>query len=234
MLSVAVIALIIFSGCTRTQEDLVLIKQSIAGSKAYTGIYPIDVNNDSNTISIDLSEIGDSNLTAADINGIIGSIVKELIPGKDINISCTGSDNNGICTISFTGSSGTSGKTYTGLSPINVDNDLNIIELLYTQDFNDIYKGGGGGSAGRTYTGISPIVVDNDANTISSDYNHKDYNIGYLQVQGNARFLGDLNVGSGSDQVSIGKDSNKLCFPQGLACLDWNGEALVMRTVDLR
>lgn len=126
------------------------------------------------------------------------------------------------------------GKTYTGLSPINVDNDLNIIELLYTQDFNDIYKGGGAGSAGRTYTGISPIVVDNDANTIASDYNHKDYNIGYLQVQGNARFLSDLNVGSGADQVSIGKDSNRLCFPQGLACIDWNGETFTMRTVDFR
>ena len=90
------------------------------------------------------------------------------------------------------------------------------------------------GGADRNYTGISPIVIDNVAGTIASDYNHKDYNIGFLQVQGNARFLGDMNVGSGEDQVSIGKDTNKISFPQGFASVDWNGSALVFRTVDTR
>jgi len=91
----------------------------------------------------------------------------------------------------------------------------------------------GGGGDGN-YTGISPIVVDNVAGTIASDYNHKDYNIGFLQVQGNARFLGDMNVGSGEDQVSIGKDTNRISFPQGFASVDWNGSALVFKTVDTR
>ena len=90
------------------------------------------------------------------------------------------------------------------------------------------------GGADRNYTGISPIVIDNVAGTIASDYNHKDYNIGFLQVQDNARFLGDMNVGSGEDQVSIGKDTNKISFPQGFASVDWNGSALVFKTVDTR
>jgi len=91
-----------------------------------------------------------------------------------------------------------------------------------------------GGGGDRNYTGISPIVIDNVAGTIASDYNHKDYNIGFLQVQDNARFLGDMNVGSGEDQVSIGKDTNKISFPQGFASVDWNGTALVFKTVDTR
>jgi len=88
--------------------------------------------------------------------------------------------------------------------------------------------------SGSIYSGISPIIVDNVAGTIASDYNHKDYNIGFLQVQDNARFLGDMNVGSGEDQVSIGKDTNKISFPQGFASVDWNGSALVFKTVDTR
>lgn len=115
ILGLGLLALAVFSGCIAKGEDIIYLDDTtiISGSKSYTGIHPIDINNDANIISLD---------------GNIESIVQKLKQGNNITISCTG-DDNGICTITSTAAGGGTGRTYTGTHPIMVDNDANTIAL---------------------------------------------------------------------------------------------------------
>lgn len=118
-----------------SDADLLAITETV--SKIYNGTAPISVDNDNDLISID---------PAAVSTKVTGS--------EHIQVTETtneqGHKEYQIETI------GEFGKTYTGVSPIIVDNDNDTISF-------------DGSIEGKTYTGVSPIVVDNDNNTISID-----------------------------------------------------------------
>jgi hypothetical protein len=101
---------------------------SANAGRTYTGIEPVYVDNTTNEISVD--KLGFS-------------------AGYGIDLQVTGSD---TLVISST-LTGDLGHTYSGISPIVVDNNANTISLT--------------GSVGHTYTGIAPITVNNNNNTLS-------------------------------------------------------------------
>ena len=96
--------------------------------KIYTGIEPVYVDNTNNEIGVDQLKFS---------------------AGYGIDLQVSGGD---TLVISST-LTGDLGHTYTGISPIVVDNDANTISLT--------------GSVGHTYTGIAPITVNNNNDTIS-------------------------------------------------------------------
>lgn len=101
---------------------------SANAGKTYTGIEPVYVDNINNEIGVDQLKFS---------------------AGYGIDLQVSGGD---TLVISST-LTGDLGHTYSGISPIVVDNDANTISL--------------NGSVGHTYSGIAPIRVNNSNDTIS-------------------------------------------------------------------
>lgn len=101
---------------------------SANAGRTYTGIEPVYVDNNSNEIGVD-------------------QLAFSAGYGIDLRVS---GDNTLVISSTLTGDLG---HTYSGISPIIVDNVANTISLT--------------GSVGHTYSGIAPIRVNNTNDTIS-------------------------------------------------------------------
>lgn len=145
----------------------------------YTGIYPIVVNNDTNQISADTQPITFGSglqytnsvlsVTGKFDNTAVNNVVQQYSAnGKwltqtalngyattaTLKLSAqvlSGRDNYLSAAIDYV--SANAGKSYSGISPIVVDNNANTISIT--------------GSIGHTYSGIAPITVNNTNDTIS-------------------------------------------------------------------
>jgi len=101
---------------------------SANAGRTYTGIEPVYVDNTNNEIGVDQLAFS---------------------AGYGIDLQVSGG-NTLVISSTLTGDLG---HTYSGISPIVVDNNANTISLT--------------GSVGHTYTGIAPITVNNSTDTIS-------------------------------------------------------------------
>lgn len=150
-----------------------------AGGSTYSGIYPIGVNNNTNQISADTQPItfgsglqftnGVLSVTGQFDNTAVNKVVQQYSAnGKwltqtalngyatiaTLKLSAqvlSGRDNYLSAAIDYV--SANAGKSYSGISPIVVDNNANTISIT--------------GSVGHTYSGIAPITVNNSNDTIS-------------------------------------------------------------------
>lgn len=149
-----------------------------AAGRAYTGISPIVVNNTSNQISANTWSLSAG-------NGI--SFVDDDV-NKVTRIDITGADFTDYYKKTETSSkqeiadalqyvSSNAGKTYNGISPIDVNNETNQISakgvsfgvqepLFFVQDDNEAVIIGCSAGGGATYTGDDPIYVNNTTNHI--------------------------------------------------------------------
>lgn len=83
-----ILLLVLLTGCSEGRDIFIINNDSNAssGGVTYSGVSPIVVDNDSNTIAV-------------------SSIVTDLNAGTNITLDCTGSDLNGSCTINSTSGS---------------------------------------------------------------------------------------------------------------------------------
>ena len=97
---------------------------------------------------------------------------------QEISAALTALNNDLSAAIDYVSANG--GKTYTGVAPIQVNNNTDQISItgqsLSAGPNIDLFSSGGyvvisanGGAAGKTYTGIAPIQVDNVNDEISVD-----------------------------------------------------------------
>lgn len=166
-----------------TVDGKTVITNNISAGENISLVYDMETNTyriDSTDTSADMYELSAGNGIGL-VEDAINKITRIDVTGIDLSdyYQKTETSSKQELSDAFDYVSANAGHTYTGVAPIQVNNETNQIsitgESLSAGPGIDMFSSGGyvvisanGGGGGGTYTGISPIVVNNNTNQISA------------------------------------------------------------------